>query len=140
MNTDEEIVGHFIKEHDLAVVSTVTSDYLPESAVVGIYVGSNFEIYFGTFRGSRKYENLKKNPRVSLVVGWDKGKTAQYEGEAKELSGAAMEEFEKAHLKEMPSVAKYVPKEEAVFYKLNPKWVKYTDVSKDPWNQIEIRF
>jgi pyridoxine/pyridoxamine 5'-phosphate oxidase len=140
MKTDQEIVNDFIKEHKLAVVSTVTSDFLPQSAVVGIHVGDNSEIIFGTFRSSRKHLNLQKNPRVSLVIGWDKGKTVQYEGEVKELQGNAVVEFEKAHMGEMSSAAKYVSKEEAVFYKIIPKWIRYTDASKDPWETIEIRF
>jgi general stress protein 26 len=140
MKTDQEIVSDFIKEHKLAVVSTVTSDFLPQSAVVGIHVGDNSEIIFGTFKSSRKYLNLQKNPRVALVIGWDKGKTVQYEGEVKVLQGNAVVEFEKAHMGEMSSAAKYVPKEEAVFYKVTPKWISYTDVSQDPWETIVIRF
>ena len=138
MKTDQEIVSDFIKEHKIAVVSTVTSDLLPQSAVVGIHVGENSEIIFGTFKSSRKYLNLQKNPRVSLVIGWDKGKTVQYEGEVKELQGKAVVEFEKAHMGEMSSAAKYVSKKEAVFYKITPKWIRYTDVSKDPWETIVI--
>jgi general stress protein 26 len=138
MQTDEEIVSDFIKEHKIAVVSTVTSDFLPQSAVVGIHVGKSFELTFGTFRSSRKHLNLQKNPRVSLVIGWDKGKTVQYEGEVQELHGQAIIEFEKAYMGEMSTAAKYFPKEEAVFYKVTPKWIRYTDVSKDPWRIIVI--
>jgi pyridoxine/pyridoxamine 5'-phosphate oxidase len=140
MKTDQEIVSEFIKQHPLAVLSTVTSDALPEAAVVGIHPGDNFEIIFGTFRTSRKYANLEKNPRVALVIGWDKGKTVQYEGEAKELPAQAVVEFEKAHMGQMSSAAKYASKEDAVFYKITPRWVRYTDASKDPWDNIEIRF
>ena len=138
MKTESEIVSEFIKAHKIAILSTVTHDFLPQSAVVGIYVGKNMELFFGTFRTSRKYQNLQKNPRVSIVIGWDSGKTVQYEGEAKELSGKAVEEFKKAHLKHMNTAAKYVSKEQAVFFKVTPKWIRYVDVSKDPWDEIEI--
>ena len=139
MKTEDEIVSEFIKAHKIAVLSTVTHDFLPQSAVVGISAGKNFELFFGTFRSSRKYQNLQKNPRVTFVIGWDSGKTVQYEGEAKELTGAAVEEFEKAHLKDMSTAAKHVSKEEAVFFKVTPRWVRYADVSKDPWDEIELR-
>jgi general stress protein 26 len=138
MKTDQEIVSEFIKAHKIAVISTVSSDYLPHSAVVGIYVGKNSELVFGTFKSSRKYQNLKKNSRVSLVIGWDSGKTVQYEGDAEELEASAVEKFEKAHLDHMSTAAKYVSKEEAVFFKITPRWIRYTDTSKDPWEIIEI--
>jgi len=140
MKTEQEIVNDFIKGHGIAVISTVTHDYLPESAVMGISVGDNFEIVFGTIIDSRKYQNLQKNPRVALVIGWDKGKTVQYEGEAQELRGDAIEEFEKAHMASMPTAAKYVSNQDAAFFKVTPCWIKYTDASKDPWDEIEIRF
>ena len=139
MKTEQEIVSDFIKSHQIAVLSTVTHDLLPESAVVGISGGKNLELFFGTYRTSRKYQNLQKNPRVSFVIGWDSGKTVQYEGEAKELHGKAAEEFEKAYIKDMSTTAKYVSKEEAIFFKVTPRWVRYVDVSKDPWDEIELR-
>jgi len=138
MKTEQEIVRDFINEHQIAVISTVTSDFLPNSAVVGIWSNPHMEIFFGTFKSSRKYENILKNPRVSLVIGWDMGKTVQYEGQAKKLSGKAEEEFKKAHLAHMSTAAKYVSREEAIFFKVTPSRIKYSDVSKDPWDIIEL--
>ena len=138
MKAESEIVRDFIKEHQIAVISTVTSDFLPVSAVVGIFANDKMELFFGTFNTSRKFVNIEKNPRVSFVIGWDKGKTVQYEGEAKKLSGKAEEEFKKAHLAKMSTAAKYVSASEAVFFKVTPTWIRYTDVSKDPWDIIEI--
>lgn len=140
MKTDQEIVKDFIQEQDLAVVSTVTGDFLPSAAVVGIRSNDKMEIFFGTFLSSRKSQNLAKNPRVALVIGWNKGRTVQYEGEVHKLSGAALKEFQEANLEHMPTAAKLVSKKEAVFYKISPKWIRYMDLSKDPWEEIIIRF
>jgi general stress protein 26 len=134
MKTEREIVIDFLKEQHLAVVSTVTSDHLPSSAVVGVMVNDNLEVFFCTYKSSRKCENIRKNPRVSLVIGWDKGRTVQYEGEAIEMNE---EEYVKEELTKLPSAAKFLSKSEAVFYKVTPKWVRYTDLSKDPWDIIE---
>lgn len=60
MKTEEELVDDFIKEQELAVISTATSDNLPQAAVVGIYAGDNFELFFGTYKSSRKYASLKR--------------------------------------------------------------------------------
>ena len=138
MKTEHEIVRDFIKAHDLAVISTVSSDCLPSSAVVGIMANDKMEIFFGTFKSSRKFRNLEKNPRVSLVIGWEKGKTVQYEGEAKQLAGAAEDEFKKAHLEKLSTAAKHVAPNQAVFVKVTPSYIQYTDLSKDPWDVIEL--
>lgn len=140
MNTEHQMVNDFIKEHNIAVISTVTHDFLPESAVMGIYPGENFEIFFGTLKDSRKYQNLIKNPRVALVIGWDQGRTIQYEGEVVEISGDALKEFEKTSMATMPTAAKYTSDQNAAFFKIIPKWIKYTNASVDPWDEAEIKF
>lgn len=139
--TDSEKIYEFIKGHDLAVLSTVTHDFLPQSAVVGFSERPNLELVFGTSSKSRKYQNLLKNPRVSMVIGWDKGKTVQYEGEAVELKGETeRQEAINIHLSKIPSAAKYLSDSEEAIFKVVPKWVKYSDLSVDPWDVIELRF
>jgi hypothetical protein len=77
---------------------------------------------------------------VALVIGWDKGKTVQYEGTAEELSGAELEECIRIHLAKIPSAAKYVGQDEEVFFKVKPRWIKFSDLSRDPWDILEIKF
>jgi uncharacterized protein YhbP (UPF0306 family) len=137
---DTKKIFEFIKSQDLAVISTVTHDFLPQSAVVGISGKENLELIFGTANDSRKYQNLKKNPRVSLVIGWDQGKTVQYEGEVVELSGSDKEEAINIHLSKTPSAAKYLSLPQEAIFKIVPKWVKYSDVSVDPWDVTELKF
>jgi uncharacterized pyridoxamine 5'-phosphate oxidase family protein len=131
---------NFIKEHKLGVISTVTGDALPESAVVGISVSENLEIIFSSFSTSRKYHNLLKNPRVSFVIGWEKGQTVQYEGEAKELTQEEAEEELETSLEKIPSIAKFVQREYEVVYKVAPKWLRFTNLSADPWDRFELKF
>ncbi len=140
MRTDSEIISDFIKEHKIAVLSTVTHDFLPQSAVVGISETENLELIFGTANDSRKYQNLKNNPRVSLVIGWDQGKTVQYEGEAVELTGEERDEAINIHLSKTSSAAKYLSKPQEAIFKIVPKWIRYSDVSTDPWDVKELKF
>jgi len=133
-------VYDFIKIHDLAVISTVTKDFLPESAVIGFSEKENLELVFGTFRTSRKYQNILSNPRVALAIGWEKGKTVQYEGTAEEISEADLAEELRLHLAKLPSAAKYISKSEQIYIKIKPKWLRYSDLSVDPWDTLEIRF
>jgi len=141
MDKDQKKIYEFIKKHSLGVVSTVTSDFLPEAAVVGISENENLELIFGTSRKSRKYYNLLRNPRVAVVIGWESGKTLQYEGEAVELKDdtgrqAAIE----THLAKIPSAAKYLSDADEAVFKIIPKWIRYSDVSFDPWEVIELKF
>lgn len=133
-----EKLRRFILEHKIAVLATVDQYSLPEAAVVGFSMGENFEIYFGTSLDTRKFENIRKNPRVALVIGWDKGKTVQYEGEATELSEEEVLNYQQTALSDVPSIAKYVHRHETVFYKVKPKMIKYTDVSTHPWEVFEL--
>ncbi len=139
--TDTEKIYEFIKSHNLAVISTVTHDFLPQSAVIGFSQKENLELVIGTSSKSRKYQNLLKNPRVALVIGWDKGKTVQYEGEAVEIKGAIeRKEAMNNHLSKIPSAAKILNDSEAAIFKIVPKWIRYTDLSSDPWDITELRF
>ena len=131
-------VRKFIQKHKLAVLATVSPQGLPENAVVGFSMTDKFEIYFGTSMQARKYRNLLKNPRVAAVIGWDKGKTVQYEGEVYELSPEEAEEYTKTYTGDVPSLAKWGSKLDAVFYKITPKYIKYSDISRDPWEIVEF--
>jgi nitroimidazol reductase NimA-like FMN-containing flavoprotein (pyridoxamine 5'-phosphate oxidase superfamily) len=60
MNAEE--IYEFMKNERLAVLATV-------AALMGVAVTPQLEIVFDTVKSSRKCPNLKKNPRVALVVG-----------------------------------------------------------------------
>ncbi|HLC44972.1 MAG: hypothetical protein A2722_01300 [Candidatus Doudnabacteria bacterium RIFCSPHIGHO2_01_FULL_50_11] len=132
-------IHDFIKSHHLATISTVTGDALPQAAVVG-FAMIDGEIVFGTYQGSRKFRNLQSNPRVALVIGMDRGETVQYEGMATELSGHELARFKQEYLSQVPTAAKYVPQAEQVFFKIKPAYVRYVNISQDPWEQIEVNF
>ncbi len=53
--TKEEIYK-YIKKNKYAVLSTVSKDQSPESAIVGIAVTPDIEILFDTLSTSRKYK------------------------------------------------------------------------------------
>ncbi len=140
MRNEQEVVENFIKQHNLAVVTTVSQDFLPEAAVVGISALDNLELLFGTFHTSRKWQNLQKNSRVALVIGWDQGRTVQYEGEATELSENERADAMTTHLAQVPSLAKFMAKGEMAIFKVTPKWVRYSDNSIEPVDLIELTF
>lgn len=135
-----KVLYRFLKDHKLGVIATVSGDVLPEAAVIGIAVMENLEIICSSFVTSRKYKNIQKNPSVALVIGWEKGKTAQYEGIAEELSQDEAERHLETSLEKVPSIAKYIELEHQVIYKIKPKWIRLSDLSVDPWERFEVSF
>ena len=123
----------FIKKHKLAVIATTDGNGRPEAAVIGVAVDKNLEIICGTYNTSRKYLNLKKNARVALVIGWEKAQTVQYEGIAEELDENEAEQALDTILAKTPSAARYVEREYKVVYRIKPSWIRFSDLSKDPW-------
>ena len=61
----------FIARQRYGVVATVQPDGSTESALVGIAVTPELEIFFDTLGDTRKAQNLRRDPRVSMVIGWD---------------------------------------------------------------------
>jgi len=124
-----EFVYDFIKQHDLAVLSTSSDGNQPEAALVGIAISENLEIVFDTVKTSRKYQNLLRNPLVALVIGWDNETTLQYEGTAIELKNTDDDNFLKeiyfAAFKDGRERAEIWP--DIVHFKIIPNWVRYSN-------------
>jgi general stress protein 26 len=59
----------FMREHWLAVQASVSMSGSAQAAAIGIVVTDDFEVFFDTVDESRKVENLRRNPRIALVVG-----------------------------------------------------------------------
>ena len=64
----------FLRQHRLAVQSSVSALNHAQAAVVGFAVSEAFEIIFDTLDSTRKVANLRANPRIALVIwrvgGW----------------------------------------------------------------------
>lgn len=83
----------YIKNHDLAVVSTVNEKHKPQAATVGYFFDEDNTFYFMTRTSTRKVANIKANPNVAIVVGTMMSpNTVQMEGEAQILN-SGQDEF-----------------------------------------------
>jgi len=121
----------FIKSKRLAVLSTLGTHGFPEAAVVGISELEDLSLIFGTFNTFRKYKNIKTNPRVALVIGWDNHITLQYEGIATELTGDEKKKAEQVHIHKLPNSQKFAELPEQCYFKVKPTWIRYTDYSNE---------
>ena len=136
---EKQTILNFIKNKKLTVISTINKNNKPESSVVAFSETNNLEIIFGTLNITRKYANLQNNKSVSLVIGWDEENiTVQYEGYAIEAKHEEHDICRDIHLKKNPSSKKYAYDDKQRYFKITPKWVRYSNLSKGDIFEIKI--
>jgi len=138
MNVQE--VYEFMSKERLAVLSTVTSDGQPQSALMGMAVTAQLEIIFDTVRSSRKYPNLKKNPRVAWVVGCTTEISVQYEGLAEELAGEELARYKKTYFAAFPDGPVRESWPDITYFVVRPTWVRYCDYNPESRRIEEQKF
>lgn len=135
----KKIIFDFIKKHKICVLSTIHKDGSPESAVVEFGESADLEIIFDTLKTYRKYKNLKENPKVAVVIGWDENITVQYEGEASELIGEEVERYKKFYFYKNPEAQRWENDEGITYFRIIPKWIRYSDLRVHPWEVFELK-
>ena len=124
---DIQEVFRFMDGERLGVLTTATTTGQPQAALMGFAVTPNLEIIFDTVRSSRKYPNLKENPRVAWVVGCTTEVTVQYEGEAEELEGGALARYKAIYFQKFPDGPARENWAGMTYFVVRPKWVRYCD-------------
>lgn len=141
--TKKEIL-EFLHRNPMAVISTQgNSSEFPESALIAFAEYENFEILFETFNISRKYQNLLKNNKVSLVIGLDHTKliTLQYEGVVEPVAEDEVESHIQHFLsKDTPCTEKILRDSRAKLFKITPTWLRYSDYTNGPPRILELSF
>ena len=125
MNLQE--VFRFMDSERYGVLTTATNSGKPEAALVGFAVTPALEIIFDTVRSSRKYPNLKENPRVAFVAGCTTEITVQYEGDAEELEGKALAKYKQIYFHKFTDGPARESWAGITYFVVRPKWVRYSD-------------
>lgn len=134
----------FLKRQKLAVIATCSSlRPTPESALIAFAEDDDLCLYFQTGRHTRKANNLKTNPHVSLVIGLSLQDliTVQYEGIAKRLVNEdELDNCKQRFIrKDSPTTAEYFNHPTAIFFKVTPTWVGCSDYSGAHPEVIELK-
>jgi len=138
MNVEE--VFRFMSDERLGVLATASNDGRPEAALMGFAVTPELEIIFDTLNTSRKYANLKKNPRVAWVIGCTTEVTVQYEGIAEELEGAALDEYKKIYFAKFTDGPARQGWPGITYFVVRPKWVRFCDYGPKNRRIVEKEF
>jgi pyridoxine/pyridoxamine 5'-phosphate oxidase len=118
----------FIAACDLGVVSYLSPEGTPQSAVVGIAVTPDVEIVFDTVSSSRKYDCLKARAECSVVV-WRGEVTLQYEGIAEDTTD---DRYKEAYFRKMPDGRDRLSWPGITYFVVRPKWIRYSDYDARP--------
>jgi general stress protein 26 len=138
MNVQE--VYEFMNKERLAVLATVAESGQPEAALMGMAVTPQLEIIFDTVKSSRKYPNLKKNPRVAWVVGCTTEVTVQYEGAAEELMGEELVKYKEIYFAAFPDGPVRESWPGITYFVVRPTWVRYCDYNPESRRIEEKKF
>ncbi len=125
----------FMRRYRVAVQASVSADGAAQAAVVGIATTDRFEIVFDTLSSSRKAENLRRNPRIALVIGGvsdGEERTVQYEGLADEPSGDELERLKQAYYHVYPDGPSRLSWPGLIYVRLRPTWIRYSDFTATP--------
>jgi general stress protein 26 len=138
--TPAELVS-FIRAQPWAVEASADASGAPQAAVIGVAVTDELELIFDTVNSTRKCANLRRDPRVALVIGWDDAQTVQYEGIADE---PASEELERRllpiYLAKFPDGEERRSLPDITYFRVRPRWIRYSDFRSEPPRIVERHF
>jgi len=122
----------FLRAQKWAVEASVNDAGAPQAAVIGVAVTDDLEIVFDTVTDTRKARNLRTNPQVALVIGWDDGRTAQIQGTADEPTGDDLARLKKAYFAKFPDGIDRAEWPDIAYFRVRPTWVRVSDFTSDP--------
>jgi hypothetical protein len=126
MKLTRAYVHDFIARHRYGVLSTIAASGAPQSALVGIAVSPELEIYFDTVDTTRKVANLRANPRASFVIGWENEQTLQLEGIADEPEGDALAHLKKIYFGAFSDGPDREKWKGITYYRVRPAWLRFS--------------
>ena len=128
----------FIRRHRLAVVASATSSGAPQAAVVGMAVTDDLELVFDTLGGSRKAQNLRRDGRAAVVIGWDDEQTLQLEGTADEPTGDALAQLQRSYFHAFPDGPTRLSWPGITYFRIVPTWARFSDFRAASARVIEL--
>jgi len=117
----------FIRAHKWGVVASTGPTGEAQAAVVGVAVTDELEIVFDTLGSTRKAANLRRDPRIAVVIGWDEAQTVQLEGVADEPTGAELARIQAAYFAAFADGPTRLAWPGITYFRVRPRWLRYSD-------------
>jgi pyridoxine/pyridoxamine 5'-phosphate oxidase len=128
----------FIRRYRLAVVASATSSGAPQAAVVGMAVTDDLELVFDTLADSRKAQNLRRDRRAAVVIGWDDEQTLQLEGTADEPAGDTLARLQRSYFHAFPDGTTRLSWPSITYFRITPTWARFSDFRPTSARVIEL--
>jgi PPOX class probable F420-dependent enzyme len=125
------VVAHVRATGD-GVVSTLGPDGGPQAAYLTLAVTDAGELVFDARAGSRKVANLRRDPRVAVVVGGGGGTTLQAQGVADVPTGVDRERCAQAYRSAFPRFAASLADPGIVVVRVRVEWARWGDFRASP--------
>jgi hypothetical protein len=135
--TRDELVA-FIRRHRWGVEASVAGSGQPQAAVVGVAVSDALELVFDTLGSTRKAANLRRDPRIALVIGWDQERTVQLEGIADEPTGAELAQLKAVYFAHFPDGSSRESWPGITYFRVRLTWARFSDFSAAEATVVEI--
>ena len=129
----------FINACRYGVVATNSASGPPQSAVVGLAATKALELVFDTTATTRKILNLRRDPNISVVVGWSDDGTVQYEGAADEPTGEELARIQGAYFEAFPDGPERLKWPGITYVRIRPTWIRFTSYTQ-PAKNLEMVF
>jgi general stress protein 26 len=113
----------FLSGAKLGAISTVSGDGNPEAAVVNLAVNADLELVFETIQTTRKCENLRRDPRIAVVV-WRGDETLQLEGIADEPDEYARRALLETYFAAQPEALGHCGWPGLTYFRVRPRWIR----------------
>jgi GNAT superfamily N-acetyltransferase len=132
-----ELIAYVRAQRD-GVVSSLGPEGAPQAAYLPITATDRAELVFDARATSRKIANLRRDPRVAVVVGGRDGTTLQCEGVADLPVGAAREACAAAYLDAFPQFASSLADDGVVLVRVRLTWARFGDYRPGVSSSTEV--
>lgn len=119
----------FMQRQKLAVQASVTAEGRPQAAVVGVVTSDDLQVFFDTLEDTRKCQNLRRDPEIALVLGWDldEGCTVQLEGVADEPEHEELAAWKARYFAVFPDGVARQSWPGITYFRVRPRWIRLSD-------------
>ena len=134
--TRDELLG-YLRSRNVMAVSSIGPDGAPQAAIVGYGVSDSLELVFDTLSSTRKYANLRQDPRVALIVGWD-DTTLQMQGTADFPEGGELERMRQVYFVAYPDGRDRLAWPGITHVRVRIEWARLSDFRMEPNRIVEL--
>lgn len=130
----------FLREVPLLTLATLSPDGAPQAALLGVAVSDDLELVFDTLETTRKFRNIRRDPRVAFVFGKAGGyvsgkhdeRTLQYEGIAEIPTGDDLKRAQALYFGLFPEGRERLKWPHITYVRAWPSWVRFSDYDRNP--------